>query len=108
MPGLNRLASSHALLTGVGGGIGLAVVEAYLNEGARCTAVDLAEQPSAGLQQLLERFPERLHYVGADVTQLASIATMMAGFTACVTSPRIIGDSCAGPGNCQARPSPPR
>ena len=32
----------HALLTGAGGGIGLAVTAAFLAEGARCTAVDLA------------------------------------------------------------------
>jgi D-sorbitol dehydrogenase (acceptor) len=77
MPGLNRLSNCHALLTGVGGGIGLAVTEAYLGEGARCTAVDLASQPSAGLQTLLARYREQLHYVAADVTHGDSIAAMM-------------------------------
>ncbi|MBS0447873.1 MAG: L-iditol 2-dehydrogenase [Proteobacteria bacterium] len=78
MSSFNRLANSHALLTGVGGGIGLAVTEAYLKEGARCTAVDLADAPSAGLQALLQRFPDTLHYVGANVTSAASVAAMIA------------------------------
>jgi D-sorbitol dehydrogenase (acceptor) len=77
MSGLNRLANSHALLTGAGGGIGLAVTEAYLEEGARCTAVDLAAQASPGLQELMKRFPQRLRYVQADVTDNDSVATMM-------------------------------
>ena len=77
MSDLNRLSKSHALLTGVGGGIGLAVTQAYLEEGARCTAVDLAAQPSAGLQELFARYPEHLHYVAANVTDGNSIAKMM-------------------------------
>ena len=36
-----QLKAHHALVTGAGGGIGLAVTKAYLDEGARCTAVDL-------------------------------------------------------------------
>lgn len=77
MSGLNRLSKSHALLTGVGGGIGLAVTRAYLEEGARCTAVDLAAQPSAGLQELIAQYSEQLHYVSANVTDGSSIAAMM-------------------------------
>jgi D-sorbitol dehydrogenase (acceptor) len=77
MPSSDRLAQSHALLTGAGGGIGLAVTEAYLREGARCTAVDLSGQPSAGMQALIGRFPDRLQYVAADVTDAASIAAMV-------------------------------
>lgn len=77
MSGLNRLSKSHALLTGVGGGIGLAVTRAYLEEGARCTAIDIAEQPSAGLQELIAQYPQRLHYVTANVTDGHSIAAMM-------------------------------
>ena len=50
-----RLNDRHALLTGAGGGIGLAVTRAYLAEGARCTVVDIDEQPSAELLQLLAR-----------------------------------------------------
>ena len=48
MADLQRLAGHHALLTGAGGGIGLAVTAAFLAEGARCTAVDLARELGGG------------------------------------------------------------
>jgi len=66
---MNRLESRHAFLTGTAGGIGLAVTRAYLEAGARCTAVDLAPAPSAELASLLGEFGDTLHYVSADVTQ---------------------------------------
>jgi D-sorbitol dehydrogenase (acceptor) len=72
-----RLAAHHALITGAGGGIGLAVTKAYLAEGARCTAVDLAAKPPADLQPLLERLSAQLQYVSADVARADSIGTMM-------------------------------
>ena len=73
-----QLAGRHALITGAGGGIGLAVARAYLAEGARCTAADLSDQPPAELRALLESHPQHLHYVGADVSNAASIAAMVA------------------------------
>jgi NAD(P)-dependent dehydrogenase (short-subunit alcohol dehydrogenase family) len=73
-----RLKDRHALLTGAGGGIGLAVTRAYLAEGARCTAVDLGPQPSAGLRELLAEHGGHLHYVSADVADLAQIDAMVA------------------------------
>jgi len=75
---MNRLQSRHALLTGAGGGIGLAVAEAFLAEGARCTIVDLPTEPSAGVAALLARFPEQAYYVGADVTRMESVKQMIA------------------------------
>ena len=75
---MNRLQSRHALLTGAGGGIGLAVAEAYLAEGARCTIVDLRAEPSADVAALLARFPEHAYYVGADVTRMESVKQMIA------------------------------
>jgi D-sorbitol dehydrogenase (acceptor) len=74
----DQLAAHHALITGAGGGIGLAVTQAYLAEGARCTAVDLAAAPSAGLAALVASHPGQLQYLSVDVTRAASIATMMA------------------------------
>jgi D-sorbitol dehydrogenase (acceptor) len=73
-----RLEGRHALLTGAGGGIGLAVAEAYLRAGARCTLVDLARQPSVAVNVLLASWPDRCHYVAADITQSADIAAMVA------------------------------
>lgn len=74
----DTLASHHALITGAGGGIGLAVTEAYLREGARCTAVDLKPEPPADLKALVDRYPEQLQYVAANVADSTSIATMLA------------------------------
>jgi len=67
------------MLTGAGGGIGLAVTEAFLAEGARCTAVDLSAEPSDGLAALLARHPERLAYASADVTRVAMLAALVDG-----------------------------
>jgi len=73
-----RLAGRHALLTGAGGGIGLAVAAAYLREDSRCTIVDLAPTPGVGVAAVLAEFGDRAQYVGADVTRSQSIAAMVA------------------------------
>src|SRR5438132_9945045 len=78
MASLARLQDKHAILTGAGGGIGLAVAAAYLNEGARCTVADLAAEPSIELAALMRRYPDTLIYVATDVTNTASVAQMMA------------------------------
>jgi D-sorbitol dehydrogenase (acceptor) len=90
-----RLQDKHALLTGAGGGIGLAVAEAYLREGARCTVVDLAATPSAGVQALLQAQGERVQYVAADVTQAASIAALLAAARARFGSVEILYNNAA-------------
>ncbi|HEU5293385.1 MAG TPA: L-iditol 2-dehydrogenase [Burkholderiaceae bacterium] len=69
-----RLASHHALLTGAGGGIGLAVADAYLREGARCTLVDLPHDAPAGVKALSAQAPERVLYRSANVADTARIA----------------------------------
>ena len=74
-----QLSSTHALITGAGGGIGLAVTKAYLEEGASCSAADIAATPSAGLQALIACHSNKLHYVGADVAKADGVATMVAG-----------------------------
>lgn len=72
-----RLLKKHALLTGAGGGIGLAVAEAYLKEGAKCTVVDLAPSPSAEAKVLAGDFPDAFHYVSANITRLEAIDAMV-------------------------------
>ncbi|TDR30399.1 L-iditol 2-dehydrogenase [Hydromonas duriensis] len=74
-----RLLDKHALLSGANGGIGLAVTQAYLKEGARCTIFDVAATASQDVQQLMAQYPNRLNYIQCDVTQLAQIE---AGFAA--------------------------
>jgi NAD(P)-dependent dehydrogenase (short-subunit alcohol dehydrogenase family) len=74
---MNRLAARHALLTGAGGGIGLAVAEAYLAEGASCTIADLAPQAGDAVAELMARYPAQLPYVRADVTDAASVQLLL-------------------------------
>ena len=73
-----RLQDRHALVTGAAGGIGLAVLQAYLDEGARCTAADLPREPNAALTELIERYPRQLHYLSANVAINESIDAMVA------------------------------
>lgn len=79
---LQRLAGRHALLTGVAGGIGLSVLGAYLREGANCTAVDLAAEPSDGLKQLMQSYPGALHYVSANVAQPETLDALISAASA--------------------------
>lgn len=72
-----RLENRHALLTGAAGGIGLAVTEAYLAVGARCTAVDMANKPSGALATLIAQHGDRLHYVAGDVSSTAQIDALV-------------------------------
>ncbi len=75
---IGRLAGKHALLTGAGGGIGLAVARAYLEQGATCSVVDLAPQPSAAYAEAVAGFEDRVQYLSADITQGDQIETMIA------------------------------
>ena len=70
-PSVGRLNKRHAILTGAGGGIGAAVAAAFLREGALCTIVDLAAQPSQAVQELAAQYPGQVLYVGADLTKAA-------------------------------------
>ena len=72
-----RLEGRHALLTGAGGGIGLAVTRAWLAEGASCTAVDLAPEPGAALRELLARHPRQSAYACADVTRVDTLGALV-------------------------------
>ena len=74
---MKRLEGRHALVTGASGGIGVAVLRGYLDEGARCTASDLASSPSAEMRALLDTHADRVHYVAADVSSTASIAALI-------------------------------
>lgn len=66
-----RLEGKAALLTGAGGGIGLAVAEAWLGEGAKCMLMDKTDA-SAGVTSLLEAYAGSASYLAGDVTSRAS------------------------------------
>lgn len=72
-----RLAQRHVLVTGAGGGIGLAIAEACLSEGARCSVVDRAPVAPEAVRALQARHPDALHYIAADVTDRAAIARLV-------------------------------
>lgn len=74
---MDRLVSRHALLTGAGGGIGLAVAAAYLAEGASCTVADLAQTAPAAVADLMAQYPAQLQYVRADVTDPDSVRQLL-------------------------------
>ena len=73
-----RLKNRHVLLTGAGGGIGLAVAEACIAEGARCSVVDRAATAPEAVRALQKRHPGCLAYITADVTDAQAIARLLA------------------------------
>ncbi|HIC7207919.1 L-iditol 2-dehydrogenase [Burkholderia stabilis] len=72
-----RLEDKVAILTGAASGIGEAVAQRYLDEGARCVLVDV--KPAAGsLARLIEANPGRAVAVTADVTRRDDIERIVA------------------------------
>ncbi|MBX3585120.1 MAG: L-iditol 2-dehydrogenase [Ramlibacter sp.] len=89
------LQDQHALLTGAGGGIGLAVAQAYLAQGALCTVVDLAATPPEPVARLQAEHPDRIHYLSADITQLAAIDTLLGAAVRRFGAPRVLFNNAA-------------
>ena len=73
----SRLAQRHVLITGAGGGIGLAMAQACMAEGARCSLVDRATETPAAVQAVQDAHPEAVAYIGADITRGADIARLL-------------------------------
>jgi D-sorbitol dehydrogenase (acceptor) len=65
------------LLTGAGGGIGLAVAEACIAEGARCSVIDRATAAPEAVRAAAAH-PDSLAYIAADVTDTQAIAHLLA------------------------------
>ncbi|MDP9992463.1 D-sorbitol dehydrogenase (acceptor) [Variovorax boronicumulans] len=72
-----RLQDRHVLLTGAGGGIGLAVAEACIAEGARCSVIDRAATAPDAVSAAQQRYPDRLVYIAADVTSAQDIQRLL-------------------------------
>ena len=70
-----RLSETRVVLTGASGGIGQAIPTALCASGARVLAVARHRAP---LEDLLERYPEQLCWVGADLTFLADRRKVLA------------------------------
>lgn len=76
---MSRLADRTALVTGGASGIGLAIVDAFVAEGAHVVALDI-DRP--GLDALAERLGESVLALHADVTDEASVEQAVADATA--------------------------
>lgn len=72
-----RLAGRHVLITGAGGGIGLAIAQACIAEGARCSVVDRHAEAPEAVRTLVQQHPDALAYVSADVTDMDAIPRML-------------------------------
>ena len=72
-PRKGRLADRHVLITGAGGGIGLAIAKACVAEGARASVIDRAVEPSEAVRTLMKAAPDATFYIGADITDMAAI-----------------------------------
>jgi D-sorbitol dehydrogenase (acceptor) len=70
-----RLQDKHILLTGAGGGIGLAIALAFLAEGARCTVTDIVGAPPHALRA--GGAPDRVQYLSADITKMDQIDSLL-------------------------------
>lgn len=68
-PATDNTKDRHVLLTGAGGGIGLAVAAAFVRAGARCTINDRPAAPSADLARLMQQHPDAVHYIAGDLTE---------------------------------------
>ncbi len=72
---LGRLSGKHVVLTGAGGGIGLAVALTFVQHGAQCTIADLGQAAPAALSA--PEFAGCVHYVPTDVTSMKQIDAML-------------------------------
>ncbi|ADU35414.1 L-iditol 2-dehydrogenase [Variovorax paradoxus] len=72
-----RLQDRHVLLTGAGGGIGLAVAEACIAAGARCSVIDRASNAPEAVRAVQQRHPDGLAYISADVTSAQDIQRLL-------------------------------
>lgn len=81
-PSKGRLSGRHVLITGGGGGIGLAIAQACIHQGARCSVVDRHAVAPEALRVLLQARPDDLNYIGADITDMAAIPHLIAESTA--------------------------
>ncbi|MDQ7974434.1 MAG: L-iditol 2-dehydrogenase [Rhodocyclaceae bacterium] len=73
----SRLDRRHVLITGAGGGIGLAMAQACLAEGARCSLIDRAIDAPAGVQAVQDAHPDAVAYITADITRSGDIAHLL-------------------------------
>lgn len=73
---MKRLENKTAVVTGGGGGIGIAVAEHFLSHGARCLVVDYSD-PSEKMAELLDAHQGSLVFHRCDVSKLSEIESVV-------------------------------
>ncbi|MYM24825.1 SDR family oxidoreductase [Duganella sp. FT135W] len=68
------LAGKRVVITGGGSGIGAGIVEAFAQQGAKVTFLDIAEKDSRALQERLSSLPVPPSYLHCDLTDLDKVA----------------------------------
>jgi len=67
------LTNKIALITGAAGGIGLAIAQTYLENGAKVILSDYPKSEPEPIAQVLAKYPNQSRYIGADVSNLEAI-----------------------------------
>ena len=75
---MGRLQDKVCIITGGAGGQGKCAVETFAREGANVVASDILEKGENEVGQIGARYPGRVRYVHADVTQLADLERIVA------------------------------
>jgi len=70
---MGRLQDKVCIITGAAGGQGQVAVELFAAEGAKVVASDLANDASDSIRETMSRYPDRITYVGGDVTDNATL-----------------------------------
>lgn len=93
-----RLEGRKAIVTGASRGMGAAIAEAFLSEGASVLALDILKEQGEGLAQRLGS--DRLHFLQADVSKpddwtaaVAACKEQLGGLDTLVNNAGIIGDA---------------
>lgn len=68
-----------ALVTGSAGGIGLAIAQTYLVNGASVVLTDYPQETPDALQGLLADYPESARYIGCDICDSQGVDNLIAG-----------------------------
>jgi len=72
------LENASVLITGGGSGIGAALTEGFVRQGARVAFIDIADEPSKALCEELAKTGNRPHYINADLRDIAALREAVA------------------------------
>ncbi len=65
---MGRLENKVCIITGAAGGQGQVAVELFAAEGAKVVATDLPGKATKAINETMQKYPDKVHYVRGDVT----------------------------------------